>query len=521
MRLHDFLDYYANNYPDSDFAVQGQRRLNYREALTEVHQLSNAFAAARIGPGDRVALLSKNSIEYAICYYAASKSGVVPVPLNYRLAPPEWAYIISDSGSKMVIASKEFQEGIDTVRGELRSVVNFVAVGDSTKPGWADYGNLVGAQPATAPAHYVASTEDLLQMYTSGTTGRPKGTVLTHNNVGENIHQCSPTLNMERGDQFLIVAPMYHAAAGFCTFLTVSKGGCLHILEDFNPIEVVRVLSEENIASILLVPAMIQACLVAVPDVAERRYDNLRRLVYGGSPISEGTLRRAMEVFKCDFIQVFGMTELSPVATFLTPDDHRRALEDKPELLLSAGKSILGTEARIVDEDDNPVPNRTMGELLIRGPQVMKGYWNLPQETAETLRGGWMHTGDTGTMDDEGYVYIQDRVKDMILSGGENVYPRVVENVLFKHPAVADAAVIGVPDEQWGETVKAVVVLRDGQSATGEEIIEFCRGHLGGFELPRSVDTIPALPRNASGKVLKRELREPYWEGQGRRVAGS
>ena len=162
-----------------------------------------------------------------------------------------------------------------------------------------------------------------------------------------------------------------------------------------------------------------------------------------------------------------------------------------------------------------------MGELLIRGPQVMKGYWNLPQETAETLRGGWMHTGDAGTMDDEGYVYIQDRVKDMILSGGENVYPRVVENVLFKHPAVSDAAVIGVPDEQWGETVKAVVVLRDGQSATGEEIIEFCRGHLGGFELPRSVDTIPALPRNASGKVLKRELREPYWEGQGRRVAGS
>ena len=521
MRLHDFLDYYANNYPDGDFAVQGQRRVSYREALAEVHQLSNAFAAAGIGPSDRVALLSKNSIEYAICYYAASKSGVVPVPMNYRLAPPEWAYIINDSGSTMVIASAEYVEGIDTIRSELQSVGHFVAVGDSTKSGWTGYGSLIGGQTATAPSHDVNSTDDLLQMYTSGTTGRPKGTVLTHNNVCENIQQCSPTLNMERGDQFLIVAPMYHAAAGFCTFLTVSRGGCLCIQEDFNPTEVVRVLSEENIASTLLVPAMIQACLVAVPDVAQRRYDNLRSLAYGASPIAEGTLRRAMEVFKCDFIQAFGMTELSPVATFLTPDDHRRALEEKPELLLSAGKPILGTEARIVDEDDNPVPNGTMGELLIRGPQVMKGYWNLPEETAEALRGGWMHTGDAGTMDDEGYVYIQDRVKDMILSGGENVYPRVVEDVLFKHPAVADAAVIGVPDEQWGETVKAVVVLRDGQSATGEEIVEFCRSHLGEFELPRSVDTVPALPRNASGKVLKRELREPFWEGQGRRVAGS
>ena len=521
MRLHDFLDYYADQYPDSNFAVQGQRRISYREAIAEVHQLANAFTAAGIGPGDRVALLSKNSIEYAICYYAASKSGVVPVPMNYRLAPTEWAYIINDSGSKMVIASAEYLEGIDAIRGELQSVGHFVAIGDSTDSGWTDYRILIGGQPATAPSHYVNSADDLLQMYTSGTTGRPKGTVLTHSNVGENIHQCSPTMNIERGDQFLIVAPMYHAAGGFCTFLTVSQGGCLYIQEDFNPAEVVRVLSEEDIASALLVPAMIQACLVAVPDVAERRYDNLKTMAYGASPIAEGTLRRAMDVFKCDFLQAFGMTELSPVATLLTPDDHRRALEEKPELLLSAGKPILGTEARIVDEDDNPVPNGTMGELLIRGPQVMKGYWNLPQETAEALRGGWMHTGDAGTMDDEGYVYIQDRVKDMIVSGGENVYPRVVEDVLFKHPAIADAAVIGVPDEQWGETVKAVVVFRDGQSATNEEIIEFCRGHLGGFELPRSVDTVPALPRNASGKVLKRELREPYWEGHGRRVAGS
>ena len=521
MRLHDFLDYYADRYPDATFAVQGQRQVSYREAIDQVHQLANAFAAAGIGPGDRVALVSKNSIEYAICYYAASKSGVVPVPMNYRLAPPEWAYIVNDSGSKMVMASAEFVEGLDTIRGELNGVGHFVAIADSELPGWTNYQSLIGSQPCMPPSIQVDSADDLLHMYTSGTTGRPKGAVVTHNNVCENIQQCSSDLNTERGDRVLIVAPMYHAAAGFCTFLTVSRGGCLYIQEDFIPAETIRALSEESIAWVLLVPAMIQACLVAVPDVADRRYDGLRFLGYGASPIAEGTLRRAMDVFQCDFIQAFGMTELSPVATFLTPDDHRRALEEKPELLVSAGKPILGTEARIVDEDDNPVPNGTMGELLIRGPQVMKGYWNLPEETAEALRGGWMHTGDAGTMDDEGYVYISDRVKDMISSGGENVYPRVVEEVLFKHPAVADAAVIGVPDERWGETVKAIVVLREGATATGEEIMEYCRGHLGGFEMPRSVDLVSTLPRNASGKVLKRELREPFWEGHGRRVAGS
>ena len=298
-------------------------------------------------------------------------------------------------------------------------------------------------------------------------------------------------------------------------------GGSLYIQEDFIPEDVVSALSEERICLALLVPAMIQACLVAVPDIAERSYPDLKSMIYGASPVAEQTLRRAMDVFKCGFTQAFGMTELSPVATVMTSDDHRRALTDKPELFQSAGRAILGTEIRIADEDDNPLPNGEIGEILVRGPQVMRGYWNMPEATAETLRGGWMHTGDAGIMDDEGYIYIRDRVKDMIVSGGENVYPNVIENLLFQHPSVADVAVIGVPDEQWGETVKAIVVLRDGASATDEEIMDFCRGKLGGFERPRSVDFIDALPRNASGKVLKRELREPYWEGYERRVAGA
>jgi acyl-CoA synthetase (AMP-forming)/AMP-acid ligase II len=228
-----------------------------------------------------------------------------------------------------------------------------------------------------------------------------------------------------------------------------------------------------------------------------------------------------MEVFQCDFSQGYGMTEATAGLTVLSPADHRRALAEQPGLLLSAGRATVGTELQVVDPDGAPAPNGTIGEVVGRGPQLMKSYWNQPDATAEALRGGWLHTGDAGVIDDQGYLYIQDRVKDMIVSGGENIYPRVVEEVLFQHPAIADAAVIGVPDQRWGETVKAIVVLRQGMAASAEEIIDFCRGKLGGFERPRSVEFVETLPRNPSGKLLKRVLREPYWAGHGRRVAGS
>jgi acyl-CoA synthetase (AMP-forming)/AMP-acid ligase II len=357
-------------------------------------------------------------------------------------------------------------------------------------------------------------------MYTSGTTGRPKGAVLTHRAVMSNVAQLSllPTLRLSHGERYLIVAPVYHAAAAVASLFAVAQGGTLFIQEDFVPQQAARALAEDGIVGATLVPAMIQACLVAVPDVAQRRYDDLRYVIYGASPISEETLRRAMEVFSCRFAQGFGMTETTAALTFLMPEDHERALRDKPELLLSAGRALPGTDVRIVDENDQPVPHGTIGEIVGRGPQLMKGYWNMPEATGEALRGGWMHTGDAGVMDDEGYLYIQDRVKDMIVSGGENVYPREIENVLFQHPAVADAAVIGIPDDKWGELAHAVVVLRPGHSATVDDLMAHCRRHLGGFKVPRSAQFAAALPRNPSGKVLKRELREPFWKGRTRRV---
>ncbi len=518
MRLHDTLDYSAREHPDADFAVFQGRRLSYRDAATAANRMANALVGAGLAPGDRFAVLSKNSIELVLLYYAGSKVGAVPVPLNFRLAPPEWSYIVRDAGAKLLFAQEAFATALEPVRSELSDVKQFVAL-DGAPAGYTGLATFLKGHSEAAPDREVGPEADVYQMYTSGTTGRPKGAVLTHGAVMAQLHQGMLGFGTQTGDRALIVAPLYHAAAAVTTFVTVQAGGTLYIQEDFVPADVVRALAEERIAVALLVPAMIQFCLVGVPDVAERRYDDLRLIIYGASPIAEQTLRRAIEVFGCDFLQGYGMTETTAAATYLFPADHQRALAGEPQLLLSAGRPLLGTEVRIVDENDTPVPNGTIGEVAVRGPQLMRGYWNLPEPTAEALRGGWMHTGDAGILDDEGFLYIQDRVKDMIVSGGENVYPREVEDVLFQHPAVADVAVIGVPDERWGEAVKAIVVRKEGEAVEADALLEYCKGRLGGYKRPRSVDFIEVLPRNPSGKVLKKDLREKYWAGHSRRVS--
>ncbi len=372
MRLYDLLDAGASEHPDREFALQRGRRLTYGDAARATRRLAQGLIERGLAAGDRVAVLSRNSIDVVLLYFAAARAGVVPVPLNYRLAPPEWRYIVDDARARVLFAA-------------------------------GDYVDARGAQP--------------------------------------------------RGGATL---PRRRRAVHLRLHL---PGGSLVILDQFNPAEVVRLLDEERIGFAVLVPTMLQACL-AVPDAAQRRYAQLRLIYYGSSPIAEVTLRRAFAAFRCGFVQSYGMTEAAQSLTFLALADHERALAGNPSLLLAAGRPAAETEIRIVDAADALVPDGIIGEVVARGPQLMRGYWNLPEATAETLRGGWLHTGDAGVMDSQGYLYIQDRVKDMIVSGGENIYPREVEEILSKHPAVLEAAVIGIPDERWGETVKAVVALR-------------------------------------------------------------
>lgn len=521
MLLHSFFDYYAAATPEAEFAVQDDRRLTYSQAVAVANQFANALVGAGLAPGDRFAFLAKNSIEYTLMYYAGSKCGAVPVPLNYRLAPPEWAFIINDSDSKLLIADAEYCQAIDSIRGELPQVRKTISIGNGSLEGWSDFSDWIAGQAVSAPDIEIEDSGDVLQMYTSGTTGKPKGVVLTHRSVTVNISQFAGLCRDEWRGRTLLAAPLYHVAAAAVCWGSVSWGDPLLVHRDFVPSDAVRALSEENVGFALLVPAMIQACLTAVPDVAERRYDGLNGIGYGASPIAEATLRRGMEVFGCGFVQGYGMTESSPVLTLLSAADHRRAVAGEPRLLLSAGRAVAGTDLKIVDGNDSEVPRGQVGEIVARGAQVMKEYWKRPEATAETLRGGWLHTGDAASMDEEGFVYIQDRVKDMIVSGGENIYPREIEDVLFELPAVVDAAVIGVPSEQWGESVKAILVVKAGAALTEDEVLKYCRTKLGGYKVPRSVDFVEALPRNPSGKVLKRELREKYWEGHGRRVAGA
>jgi acyl-CoA synthetase (AMP-forming)/AMP-acid ligase II len=526
MRIFDAFDFFAREYPETDFALGGGSRLTYGAAREETNRIAQALLSAGLQTGDRVAILAKNCAEYVLLYLGAARVGVAPVPLNYRLAPPEWSFLIQDSGAKLVIARGDLVGAIDPVRADLPEVEHWIALDADGRrgahpAGWQVWSAWLKDRVSSAPDVYVEDDWDLYQMYTSGTTGRPKGAVLTHRAVTSNVIQLAmlPPLRLRPGDRYLIPAPMYHAAAAVACFFVMAQGGTLVIHEDFVPADVVRTLAEDGIVGATLVPAMIQACLVMVPDVAERRFDDLRYVIYGASPIAEETLRRALSVFGCEFTQGFGMTETTAALTVLLPADHERALRERPDLLLSAGRALPGTDVRVVDENDESVAPGTIGEIIGRGPQLMKGYWNMPEATSNALRGGWMHTGDAGVIDEDGYLYIQDRVKDMIVSGGENIYPREIEDVLFQHPAVADAAVIGVPDDKWGEAVHAVIVLRQGHSVSAAELMAHCRQHLGGFKVPRSADFIAALPRNPSGKVLKRELREPFWKGHSRRVS--
>ncbi len=517
MLLGDLIHRNSKLYPTNTAYVFEEKTFTWAEADERISRLANALLGLGVKREDHVVILSKNCNQYIETYFGCARSAAICTAINYRLTPRELHYVIENSEAKVVIVSDEFLDALAEVRPNLKNAQHFIVIGQ-TPEGMLDYEELIAKASPARPQVEQDEDDVVLQMYTSGTTGLPKGAMLTHRNLITDAIGCSFGMKFQQGDCMLMVAPLYHMAAGMCTIATILQGGPILLHRDFNPMAILDDMEGGQVSIVLLIPVMVNF-LLQMPGVDERDFSHLRAIIYGASPMPVEVLRKAIEVFKCDFVQGYGQTECSAVFCILAPEDH--VLEGTPEQLKrlgSAGRQILGSDVRVVDENGNDVKPGQIGEVIGRGHNVMKGYWKMPEATAEAIRDGWLHTGDLATVDGAGYVYILDRVKDMIISGGENIYSREVEEVLYMHPAVADAAVIGVPDQSWGESVKGFVVLKDGEKATEEDIINFTRKYLAGFKRPRSIEFMDSLPRNLSGKVLKKELREPFWKNQQRAV---
>jgi acyl-CoA synthetase (AMP-forming)/AMP-acid ligase II len=496
----------------------GDRITTYAELDARSNQVARALTAMGLRPGDRVAYLGKNSDRYFELLFGTAKANLIFVPANWRLAPPELTTILRDASPRVLFLGSGFDEAATSldVAGPEACILTEGGARDGRGAG-PSYAAWRDAQPSDAVSAVIDPDDTALILYTSGTTGLPKGVEVTHRNMIVFLasYAAADVTGLGPDQSTIVCLPPYHIAGTGVGVLALALGACATVLEEVNILQIIETIERHRITSVLLVPAVIlmvvQHCEAHGADLG-----SVRRLSYGASPIAEDVLMRAMRIFSnARLCQVYGSTEGTAVATFLAPVDHDLARGK----LRACGKAHEGTELRVADADGNAVPPGQVGEIVLRGPGVMKGYWRKPDATRATFfPGGWLRTGDAAYLDDEGFVFIYDRVKDMIVTGAENVYPAEVENAIFGHPAVADVAVIGVPDQRWGEAVKAIVVPRVGTTPSQDDIIAFARERIAGFKLPKSVDFVDALPRNPTGKVLRRELREPYWRGQTRRV---
>jgi long-chain acyl-CoA synthetase len=506
--IADIVRVHAVKRPDAIALVVGDRTITFAELDARTNQSAQAFSAAGVGFGDRVAFIEKNGAEFFEVVCGLAKLGAVGVPVNWRLAPQEMLQIVDDAQAKVVVVGAEFFGHVEAIEDRLKATV--VAVGGH--PRWTRYDEWVDGFAAEDPGVATRSGDVAFLMYTSGTTGPPKGVMLSQHNYFSKATGIADKWRFDGDSVSLAVMPMFHMAGSGWALVGLAEGCTTVVLRDVDPSAILDAVARHRITNMLLVPAVIKM-LLSTPGDAD--FSSLRAIVYGASPITDDVLVKGLKRFGCEFIQVYGLTETTGSITQL--DDHDPV--HRPDLLRSCGKPYPWVDMRIVDKAGVDVPSGTVGELWTRSAQNMLGYWNNPDATAATLTSdGWLKTGDAGYVDGEGYLYLHDRVKDMIVSGGENVSPAEVENVLMTHPGVEDVAVIGVPDERWGEAVKAIVVPAAGTLPSEAELIAHARRRLAGFKLPKSVDFASALPRTPSGKLLKRTLREPYWEGVGRRI---
>ena len=502
LRVADVVREHASNRPDVVAIRCGSRSLTYAELDDRSSRLAQALLSAGVRAGDRVAHLDRTAPEVVELLFATSKIGAVAVPLNWRLAPAELETIVADAGCTVMIAGPSYREVAREIARDVPQRLEVVDTGE-------DYERRLADHPATDPGHRGAASDVAVQMYTSGTTGLPKGVLTTQRNLAA-AYLSADVWAFDSESISLTPLPMFHIGGIGWAYLGLVNGATTILVSEFDALQVLDLLEHERVTNPVFVPTILQM-LAALPGAAERDYSTLRSIVYGASPITTPVLRAALRTFRCPLFGVYGLTETTGGVIQLRPEDHD-ADGDRQHLLRSAGRPLPWVEMRIVDPaSGHECAAGDVGEVWLRAPNVMAGYYDRAEETAAALMpDGWLRTGDGGYRDEDGYLFLTDRIKDMIVSGGENIYPVEVEEVLSQHPAVAEVAVIGVPDERWGETVKALVVRVPGSTVDGDELIAFARGKLAGYKLPRSVEFVADLPRSAAGKVLKRDLRARY-----------
>ena len=519
MQITSMIRRAAQINPNGIATIFEGRQQSWSEMLDRVARLAGALQAAGMKPGDRVALLSLNSDRFIEYYFAVVWGGGAMMPMNIRWAAAECAYALNDAGAEILIVDDAFKGLGAQIKPQVPGLHTMIYAGDSDTPdGMVNYEEIL---TATDPAPDAGRSGDDLAgvFYTGGTTGFPKGVMLSHTNffVGgvSNAHE----INMQAGTVYLHAAPMFHIADLIWFSAVTFMAGTHVVIPMFTPDGTLAAIEKHRPSQVLLVPVMLQMVLQS-EKLAQTDVSSLKQIAYGASPITEAVLIKAFKAFpNASFIQAFGQTELSPVATILSPDYH--VLEGpKSGKLRSAGRPTLICEIRIVDENHAEVPNGDVGQIAVKGPNAMLGYWNKPEVTAETIIDGWVMTGDAGYIDEDGFIFLMDRVKDMIVSGGENVYSAEVENALGQHPDVATSAVIGIPSEQWGESVHAIVILHPGATPSVEELQAHCHTVIAGYKCPRTIDfrTEP-FPLSGANKVLKTELRKPFWEGSDRQIS--
>jgi len=500
----------ARKFPDKEALIYGKTRLTYKQFNARINQLAHALLDLGIKKGSKVAILAFNCNQFMEAYFALAKIGAMAVPLNFRLHLEELKYIVNHSDAEAFIMGEAFIEMVQGIQKDIPQVKNYVSITDKPVEGMLHYETWIAKYPDNEPLILVEEEDPAFIMYTAGTTGRPKGSVLTHKNE---VVMCMLETMFVAGEPGMpditnaiafAAPPVFHLAAfAFCQISFFLGATVVLPVEVFNPEYIMKTIEEEKINAILLIPAM-AIFILQLPELEKYDTSSLQVWVTGAAILPTEVRKQIMKFFpNVKIFDMFGQTEMSPVVSGLVPSES----EGRET---SVGKALPFIEIRVVDDEDNDVPLGTVGEAIYRGPTIMKEYYKEPQATAEAMRGGWFHSTDLVREDEEGYLYIVDRKKDMIISGGENIYPAEIEEVLYKYPKILECAVIGVHDEEWGESVKAIVVCKEGESLTEEEVVEFCQEHLASYKKPKSVDFIDSLPRNPAGKVLKTVLREKY-----------